>query len=183
MDPAFLFFKDNHRLYSFDYDSWVGRGWLTFNADKSTSVYTQDWIFVGEMIFVTRKLCFWLNNDCIKNSFISLDLNWETYNYEEIQQVLSSTALTFREKLLQQILVTRLNIQVFGIENMRFRGLIVYDIYTNALSEYRIHGSNMEYYYHLLRELNCYGDDICLPKNYVNICNHKCDCNCKSNVW
>lgn len=178
-DPAFLFFKDNHRLYSVDYDAWVGRGWLTFNADKSNSIYTQDWIFTAEMVFVTRKLCFWLNNKCLEKSFIAIDIASDIYDYDEIQEILGNASSTFSERLFQQLIVTRLNIQIFKIGKMRFRGQIVDDIFIDALYEHKISGENMEYYYHLLSELNCYGDDICLPKQYVNICSKKCSCRCK----
>lgn len=50
----FRFEQDGHRLAGFPLiaatNPWVGRGWLTFNADGSDTVGTHDWLFIGQPI-------------------------------------------------------------------------------------------------------------------------------------
>lgn len=51
-DNSFQLLADGHRLGSFPailaQDPFVGRGWVTFNADGSNTSGTQDWLFIPE---------------------------------------------------------------------------------------------------------------------------------------
>lgn len=60
MAKSFEFLQDDHRLTIATGGSenyleagqgfWVGRGWLSYNANNNNSAGTQDWLFIGKLV-------------------------------------------------------------------------------------------------------------------------------------
>jgi len=176
---AFLFKQDGHRLS--DSNIWVGRGWQTYESDHgSGDSGTHDFLFVGEPVPSTRDACWWRDHECHIESLLPITLGDRTFtNSRQVVRFLQkSDDSDAKWEFAHVLLVFKLNIQAFGLEQQTYHDVNFSNLLSNAeLTLMEGPARDFKYHMDIINDILTPGEMGAISRDF-GPCAKKCTCFC-----